>query len=163
MPLTGCAPGSSEHENHLLKEGALTARGGLTARRGELEHEDLKATIWPPTRTAPGAQVARQASALRSSGSGTDNDETHGAEVAEIVQAIEQEKQAGKAGGNRADAGRDDTDTESELLVSEAAISKASAPSLPLGGKGIVGAAREAFEKAAAQGGDGGGADRKSL
>ena len=59
-----------EHENLLLKEGALTARGGaLTARRGELEQEDLKATIWPPTRPAPAAApVARPASPLRSSG-----------------------------------------------------------------------------------------------
>ena len=125
-----------------------------------MEHEDLKATIWPPTRTAPVAQVARQANALRSSGSGTDNDETIGAEMAEIVQAIEDEKHADK----KTAAARDNTDTESELSASEAAISKASAPSLPLGGgKGIVGAAREAFERAASQGGDGGGAHRMSM
>ena len=78
-------------------------------------------------------------------GSCTDNDETNGAEVAEIVQALQDEKRAGGAGG--AATAHDDTDAESEVSGSEAAHSKASAPALPLGGKGIVGAAREAFER----------------
>jgi len=169
-----------EQENTILKEGGMTAQAGpLTARRGELRDEqDLKATAWAAPARAPPAVPARPASqALRSSGSGTDNDETLGAEVAEVVHAIVNANGAAGAGGSRSSIAKEDTDTESELTESEAAESEASAPLLdtqthptlaPIGGcigegKGIVGAAREAFERAAIQGGGEGAAGRKPI
>jgi len=96
-----------EKENLMLKE------GGLTARRGEVMHKDFKATPWPaPVATATAALPASLtpplgSHALRSSGSGTDNDDTLGAEVAEVVQAIAD----GKSGGGER---RDDTDTDGD-------------------------------------------------
>jgi hypothetical protein len=135
-----------EKENLLLKEGALTARQGVvTARGGESQDQDLTTGSAAGSATAPVASPA-----LRSSGSGTDNDETLGAEVAEVVQAIADEKRAAGNGARACAAGKEDTDTGSDFSGSENGDRM---------GTGRVGAARKAFERAA--GADGAGAAKR--
>jgi len=154
-----------EQENVLLKEGALTARaGGLTARRGELQDECLKGTAWPgrPATSVTAAATAPVVAspALRSSGSGTDNDETLGAEVAEVVQAIADEKRTVRAASQKPAAGKEDTDTGSDFSGSEGSDKKGAKQG---GGTGLVGAARRAFERAAGAGDTGAAGLRRAV
>ena len=129
-----------EQENQVLKEGAVTARGALTERRGELQEAiDLKATAWaaaaaatprPPPSNPGVLSPARPASEVRNCHSEEDS-ESEAASTSEL-EALDSKSEAMDSKTTR---------VPEPHLSSTAGV-----------GTGIVGAARKAFELAAAGG-----------